>query len=40
MNNKRAKKLRKAARAIAYANQKPIADIVLIYKRLKTIKAK
>ena len=40
MNGKKSKKLRKAATAIAFANKKPISEIITIYKKLKTIKAK
>ena len=40
MNAKKAKKLRKVAKAIAEINGKPITEADKIYKQLKTIKAK
>jgi len=40
VNGKKSKKLRKVARAIAFANKKPISEIVTIYKKLKTLKSK
>ncbi len=38
MNGKKAKKLRKAARAIAFVQNKPISEVDKIYQQLKTIK--
>ncbi len=40
MNAKKAKKLRKAARAIAYTTKRPVTEVDKIYKQLKTIKVK
>jgi hypothetical protein len=38
MNGKKAKKLRKAARAMAFVGNQPVAEVKKIYKQLKTIK--
>lgn len=40
MNGKKAKKLKKAASAIAFASKRPISEVDKIYKQLKTIKTK
>ena len=39
MNGKKSKKLRRAARVIAYMEKKPATDVEVIYKKLKSDKA-